>query len=145
MDYIELVRRLRECTAEQNGEKTLWHQAADAIEELEKKMLNWQATADDHWDAYHHWFDKYNELLKAAKKMHTWIFLHTGDEQKAYDECGLSEDMNIALGYSGQIEFRAKKPEEDRGCPPDYNPGFCYGDEDCDACWEGWRKEQEEP
>ena len=30
----ELVKRLRECTAEQNGEKTLWHQAADAIEEL---------------------------------------------------------------------------------------------------------------
>lgn len=34
--------------------------------------------------------------------------------------------------------------KEERGCPPDYNPGFCYGDEDCDACWEGWRKEQEE-
>lgn len=34
MMYDELIRRLRECTAEQNGEKTLWHQAADAIEEL---------------------------------------------------------------------------------------------------------------
>ncbi len=32
--YDELIKRLRECTAEQNGEKTLWHQAADAIEEL---------------------------------------------------------------------------------------------------------------
>jgi hypothetical protein len=32
--YDELIKRLRECTAEQNGEKTLWHQAADAIELL---------------------------------------------------------------------------------------------------------------
>lgn len=36
-DYTELTKRLRECTAEQNGEKTLWHQAADAIEELLQK------------------------------------------------------------------------------------------------------------
>ena len=34
--YNELIKRLRECTAEQNGEKTLWCQAADAIEELLK-------------------------------------------------------------------------------------------------------------
>lgn len=33
----DLIKRLRECTAEQNGEKTLWHQAADAIEELSKQ------------------------------------------------------------------------------------------------------------
>ena len=32
--YDELIKRLRECTAEQNGEKTLWHQATDAIEDL---------------------------------------------------------------------------------------------------------------
>ena len=31
--YDTLIKRLRECTAELNGEKTLWHQAADAIEE----------------------------------------------------------------------------------------------------------------
>lgn len=36
--YDELIKRLRECTAEQNGEKTLWHQAADAIEELQKQL-----------------------------------------------------------------------------------------------------------
>ena len=33
-DYEDLVERLRECTAEQNGEKTLWYQAADAIDNL---------------------------------------------------------------------------------------------------------------
>lgn len=37
--YDELIKRLRECTAEMNGEKTLWHQAADAIEELSKKRV----------------------------------------------------------------------------------------------------------
>lgn len=48
----------------------------------------------------------YKELLHAAKKMHTWIFLNTGDEQKAYDECGLSDEMNAALGYGGQFEIK---------------------------------------
>lgn len=33
-DYEDLVERLRECAAEQNGEKTLWCQAADAIDDL---------------------------------------------------------------------------------------------------------------
>lgn len=36
--YDELVKQLRECTAEMNGEKTLWHQAADVIEELQKDL-----------------------------------------------------------------------------------------------------------
>ena len=29
-----------------------------------------------------------------------------------------------------------------KGCPPDYNPGFCYDECDCEKCWEGWEKEQ---
>ena len=33
-DYEDLVERLRECIAEQNGGKTLWCQAADAIDNL---------------------------------------------------------------------------------------------------------------
>ena len=36
--YDELIKRLRECTAEMNGEKTLWQQAADAIEDLQKQL-----------------------------------------------------------------------------------------------------------
>ena len=55
--------------------------------------------------------DAIEELLKAASAMHTWIFLNTGDEQKAYDECGLSDEMNAALGYSGQ--FVAEPPKEE--------------------------------
>lgn len=50
--------------------------------------------------------DAIEELLRAAKKMHTWIFLNTGDEQKAYDECGLTDEMNAALGYGGQFEIK---------------------------------------
>ena len=54
--------------------------------------------------------DVIEELLRAAKAMHTWIFLNTGDEQKAYEECGLSDDMNAALGYGGQ--FVTEPPKE---------------------------------
>ena len=55
--------------------------------------------------------DAIEELLRAAKKMHTWIFLNTGDEQKAYDECGLSDEMNAALGYGGRLEIVVPKEE----------------------------------
>lgn len=89
--YDELVKRLRERSVflfPHHGESRsydadLMHEAADAIE----------------------------ELMKAAKAMHTWIFLNTGDEQKAYDECGLSDEMNAALGYCGQ--FVAELPKEE--------------------------------
>lgn len=57
--------------------------------------------------------DAIEELFRAAKKMHLWIFLHSGDEQTAYDECGLSDKMNAALGYSGQFELRAEPPKEE--------------------------------
>lgn len=48
---------------------------------------------------------EYDHLLKIARKMHTWIFLNTGDEQAAYDEIGLSAEDNILLGYMGEIEL----------------------------------------
>lgn len=50
--------------------------------------------------------ETYRELLKVAKKMHFWIFLNTADELEAYDECGLTDEMNALLGYGGQ--FTAK-------------------------------------
>lgn len=169
MDYAELVKTLRNCGVEdcdccpflKPSEESCFIKfcgaldaAADAIEELvqfrdhQRDILSQFGgetgirQAFERMDDYWRLVDKYNELLIAARKMHLWIFCHTADEQKVYDELGLSDEMNVMLGYSGQIEFRAQKPEEERGCPPDYNPGFCYGDEDCDACWEGWRKEQ---
>lgn len=94
MKYEELVKKLRYCGNAVScihcpywegcgGSKEDLAQAADAIE----------------------------ELLKAAKAMHTWIFLNSVDEQTAYDECGLTEQMNAVLGYGGQ--FVAEPPKEE--------------------------------
>lgn len=47
----------------------------------------------------------YERVLRLAKKMHTWIFLNTGDEQAAYDEIGLTDEDNVLLGYGGRIEI----------------------------------------
>lgn len=93
--FEELVKRLRYCAEEPSGCGTcdlsdncvlrsrLLFKAADAIE----------------------------ELSKAARAMHTWIFLNSVDEQDAYDECGLSDEMNAALGYGGQIVVEMPKEE----------------------------------
>lgn len=93
MDYEELVKFLRsELCVPYTTMKTM-HEAADAIEELqaaverektytqfweyaaktykeqyekmEKKMLDWKATAEDWRDAYYHWFENYqNDVPK---------------------------------------------------------------------------------
>ena len=55
--------------------------------------------------------DAIEELRRVAKAMHTWIFLNTGDEQSVYDECGLSDEMNVALGYGGQFILEPPKGE----------------------------------
>lgn len=88
MTYAEMVKLLRNrrvCIQNGGSDRDfhLWDDAADAIE----------------------------ELLKAARAMHLWIFLNTGDEEKAYEECGLSDEMNAALGYGGRIEIAV--PKED--------------------------------
>ena len=53
--------------------------------------------------------EKYDHLLKVARKMHSWIFLNTGDEQAAYDEIGLSDEDNMLLGYMGKIMLVEKE------------------------------------
>ena len=50
--------------------------------------------------------ETYRKLLKVAKKMHFWIFLNTDDELGAYDECGLTDEMNALLGYDGQFTVK---------------------------------------
>ncbi len=55
--------------------------------------------------------DAITELLKAARAMHTWIFLHTADEQAAYDEIGLTNEQNALFGYSGQMILKAEPPK----------------------------------
>lgn len=86
MSYEELVKELRlACEDERYGGKYLYlsliNRSADAIE----------------------------ELFRVAKKMHLWIFLNSGDEQEAYDWCGLSDEMNAALGYGGWFEIVVPK------------------------------------
>lgn len=46
--------------------------------------------------------------------MHLWIFLNTSDEEKVYEECGLSDEMNLTLGYGGKMVFRSDPPEEEK-------------------------------
>ena len=48
-------------------------------------------------------------LQEIAKKMHTWIFLNSYDEEKAYAECGLTDEENIMLGYGGKIVFEKEE------------------------------------
>lgn len=41
-------------------------------------------------------------LMEIAHKMHTWIFIHSGDEYEVYEELGLSDEENLLFGYGGQ-------------------------------------------
>lgn len=90
MDYPKLIKAMRKCAScdvcchEEceyanlpNCEDVLLSEAADAIE----------------------------ELLNAASSMHEWIFLNTADEAEAYRECHLTDEMNYALGYGGNVEM----------------------------------------
>ena len=92
--YEELVKALRDPCPHENC--VLCQQAAEAIEELSAEV-----------DALKHDIARYVEintdLLNAAKAMHTWIFLNTADEEEAYAECGLTDEMNALLGYGGSV------------------------------------------
>lgn len=41
-----------------------------------------------------------------SKKMHLWIFLHSGDEEAVYKELGITDEEDAILGYSGKIEIK---------------------------------------
>ena len=56
----------------------------------------------------------YDELLRAARAMHTWIFLNSVDEYEAYEECGLSDEMDAILGYAGSFMVESADKEGDR-------------------------------
>ena len=47
-------------------------------------------------------------LLHIARKMHLWIFLHSGDEAAIYKELGLTDEDNEMLGYGGQFTIESK-------------------------------------
>lgn len=82
-DYKDLIKRLRnraKLEREYNASGVLMDRAADAI----------------------------TELLRAASAMHTWIFFNTEDEEAAYADCGLSPEMNAALGSMGGFEMEVE-------------------------------------
>lgn len=95
MMYEDLVRRLRVTC----GNCKLW----DGY----KCCLKGECSAQTRLQAA----DAIEELLKAAKAMHTWIFLNSVDEQAAYDECSLTDEMNVILGYGGQFVAEQQKKE----------------------------------
>lgn len=53
-----------------------------------------------------------SRLKSIARKMHLWIFLHTEDEKKVYDELELTDEDNEMLGYSGQFIMKGGKNEQ---------------------------------
>lgn len=53
----------------------------------------------------------YERLLKLAKKMHLWIFLHCYDEGAVYEELGLTEEEDAFLGYGGSFTVETNESE----------------------------------
>lgn len=98
-DYAELVKALRCCAADGDGDCDTCPYSTDAKACSYERMMNTAA-------------DAIEELLRIGAKMHTWIFLNTADEQAAYDEIGLTDEQNALFGYSGQIILKAEPPKE---------------------------------
>ena len=95
MDYAKLIKRLRryvEIEREEHHAADLEAEAADAIEELEKKMLNWQATADDHWEAYQLWFHKYMD------DMPKWVPVNERLPED-YDDAIVTDGVDYYVAY----------------------------------------------
>ena len=40
----------------------------------------------------------YERLLQIARKMHLWIFLHSGDDNYEYEKMGITDIENAILG-----------------------------------------------
>lgn len=40
----------------------------------------------------------YERLLNIARKMHLWIFLHSGDDNYEYEKMGITDVENAILG-----------------------------------------------
>ena len=67
--YDELIKRLRECTAEKNGEKTLWHQAADAIEELQQIAGHYEETAHDYFKDVCYYLERVPKWIPVTERL----------------------------------------------------------------------------
>lgn len=127
--YDELIKRLRECTAEMNGEKTLWHQAADAIEELLASCNNYEAALKDSVEEYEklqQYADLYEDLTEKSQKVATELKqqLQKSEEDNVNLTGWLAEEHAKHLW----IPVTERLPEEDGR----YLYKFC--DFDCSEC-----------
>lgn len=57
--------------------------------------------------------ERIEHLTKVGKKMHTWIFLNSADEEEAYRECGLTDEDNALLGYGGKLIIEVPPKNEE--------------------------------
>jgi hypothetical protein len=99
-DFKELIISLRQCISLDGGCYNCKQYKGD----WKRFPKCWHVLFRDSADAI-------EELLRIGAKMHTWIFLHTTDEQAAYDEIGLTEEQNALFGYSGQMILKAEPPK----------------------------------
>lgn len=51
----------------------------------------------------------YERLLQIARKMHLWIFLHSGDDNYEYEKMGITEEENAILGSIYVIKDEEKE------------------------------------
>jgi hypothetical protein len=98
-DIVGVINRLQES---KEYYKKSRDKCQDNVMYLSKECDEWQEKCDR--------LQAENERLKTiAKKMHTWIFLNSCDEEKAYAECGLTDEENALLGYCGKTVFENKE------------------------------------
>jgi len=54
----------------------------------------------------------YERLLNIARKMHLWIFLHSGDDNYEYEKMGITDVENAILGSIYVV--KDEESEEDK-------------------------------
>lgn len=99
ISYDGLIRLLRYCASIdllcKKNENCPFYCRAEEVPHCVERMMKKSA-------------DAIEELYKAARNMHLWIFLNSSDEQASYKECKLSDEMNEKLGYSGSYCYSVK-------------------------------------
>ncbi len=90
-------------------QEDLHRDALDLIIRQQAEIKEWKRVVET-WQELHE-KDKaeIERLTTIAKKMHSWIFTNSYDEEKAYAECGLTDEENTLLGYCGKIVFESKE------------------------------------
>ena len=91
--------------------KDLWKQDIEAMSIMNKKIDELYKTIEAKDKIINEQALEIARLKKIAHKMHLYIFLHTDNEQKVYDELGLTDEENAMLGYSGQFILGDKENE----------------------------------